>query len=121
MHLLARTKRKPSSRQTRPCHSTETGLYLYLLGTSGRVSTQLEVHLSFQGATACRHSVVPVSSLSLRRQLSSAWEVDEMTTNNQLVTAYMSAVPVEQTAQCTVADRGDMSAANGLFHADTWY
>ena len=35
--------------------------------------------------------------------------------------AYVSAVIVEQMAQCTVADLGDTSAANCLFHADTWY
>ena len=29
------------------------------------------------------------------------------------MTAYMSAVLVEQMTQCTVADQGDMSAANG--------
>ena len=45
----------------------------------------------------------------------------------QLVTTYVSAVLVEQMAQCTVADLGDSSvadlddtsAANILFHADT--
>ena len=44
-----------------------------------------------------------------------------MTTKKQLVTAYVCVVVVEQMAQCSVADRGDVSAANGIFHADTLY
>ena len=47
--------------------------------------------------------MIPVSSLSLRRQLlSSAWEVEEMTTKDHLVTTYVSAVLVEQTSQCAI-------------------
>ena len=47
MHLLVRTKPVPD----RP-GVIDTELYLYLLGTSGHVSTLLEVHILFQGATA---------------------------------------------------------------------